>query len=465
MKQWDSVCQNPRLFLWKGKIKMKKLIASILAVCMVLTSMCVVVSAETTVKTDRELNVVVDKTEVYAVDGKDIVKVSVVLKDNRTNVADDDHFIGAEYTLNYDHTLFELQETNIEGHKIENGQASIYEVFFKTTNEGYNSGDVLATYTFKAIPQVEEETDTFYLTTPEVYTLRECIPTEVLVATTESKNVTIKLEPYEVKKYIDGNEVFDSADDSLPDNSFPYDNAEHKFRVETVPSATVAYTVKLNGEEITPTFDIDDNVVIKGEGRYEISYEVTNKADGYDEVKGTYTIEIQEPIHFIEVVPNYVFANDIGKMLVLVYTSTEGAVYKYNGNVMVDVSESGYKYDDAATAVDEKGDYDYVYAFVTDPISGGSENNFKAYKDLVSHVYNYSGEIPAVGEYNTDINFSGHLNVQDISFVYGVVNAFPAYFADVNNQKYILKADVSGDKHVKGNDASSVVSAVKAAHK
>ena len=428
---------------------MKKFIASILALCMILTSMFFTVSAEAVeVKTDRAINVNVSTTDVWAVYGKDMVTVTVVIEDYRGNVAQDDHFINAEYTLNYNPALFELQETDKDPEK----DGTIYELFYKTGIEGYNSGDTVETYTFKAIPQEKEETDNFYLTSPQTYTYVECLSTDIFEASSENKEVTINLEPYEVKKYLDNTEIFDSADENLPDNSFPYDNAEHRFKVETVPEAEVSYTVKLNDKVIGTDLD---SVVIKGEGTYEIEYTVTNKADGYAPVNGKYTIEIQEPVHVIEVIEDYVLANDIGKVLVLVYTSTEGAGYNYGTDVMVDVSKSGYKYNDTDP-------YQYVYGFVTNPIDNGYENEFKAYKDLVSHWYNNEYEVPSVGEYNYDINYSGGTaEMKDISVVYGVVNAHPSYFSDVNNQKYILKADTSGDKKVRGEDASPVVAEAK----
>lgn len=417
---------------------------------MVLASMNLAVCAvgSTEAKTDRAINVYVDRTEVWAVDGKDTVTVTVKIEDYRTNVAADDHLINAEYTLNYDPNLFELQSP----YKDPGKTGSIYELFYRQDIAGYNSGDVLATYTFKAIPQVDEETDTFYLTTPQTYTYVECLSTDVFEASTEDKEVTIRLEPYEVKKYLDNVEVFDSADDVLPDEAFNYDNQEHRFKVETVPGAEISYTVKLDGQ-VAGTYT-NQEVVIKGEGTYEIEYTVINKQDGYGPVNGTYTIQIQEPVHVIEVVENYVLADNGGKVLVLVYTDTEGAGYNYGTNVMLDVSESGYKFNDTDS-------YTYVYGFVTDPIVNGWEDDFKSYKDMVNHWYNNAYEITAVGAYDYDINYSGDVTVKDISVVYGVVNAHPAYFADVNNQKYILKADVSGDKHVKGEDASPIVGQVK----
>ncbi len=437
---------------------MRKFIASILVACMVLTTMCFTISAEAAeVKTDRAIKVCVDKTEVWAVDGKDMLTVTVVIEDYRDNVAYDDHFIDAEYTLNYDPGLFELQETE----KDPEGDGTIYEMLYKTGIEGYNSGDVIGTYTFRALPQVEEETDTFYLTSPQTYTYVECLSTDIFEASTESKDVTIRLEPYAVKKYLDGNEVFDSDDENEPDNSFPYNNAEHNFRVETVPGAEVKYTVKNSEGEVIGTYTNED-VVIKAEGTYVIEYEVTNKLDGYAPVKGTYTIVVKEPVHVIEVVENYVLADNGGKVLVLVYTNTEGAGYNYDANVMLDVSKSAYIYDiPATTEVETEDEYDYVYAFVTDPIVDGWKDDFKAYKDEVNHWYNNAYTITEVGEYNNDINYSGDVTIKDISVVYGVVNAHPAYFRDVNNQKYILKADVSGDKHVNGEDASPIVGEVK----
>ena len=437
---------------------MKKFIASILAVCMVLTSMFFTVSAAVEVKTDRALTVVVDKTEVYAINGKDIVTVKVVVADNRQNVTTDDQFTVAEYTLDYDPALFTLQETNLENHDAVNG--TIKETFYVETIAGWTTGAELATYTFKAKPQVDVETDTFDLVSPQLYTVRESLKGDIFEAKSESKDVTILLEPYKVTKYIDGNEVNDSADDTLPDNSFPYDNNPHSFKVETVPDATVSYEVKYTAPDGTVTTSSDVNN-IKAEGTYEISYEVTNKANGYAPVKGTYTIEIQEPVHVIEVIEDYILAESIGKNLVLVYTNTEGAVYKYNGEVMVDVSKSGYQYNNTDPS------HKFVYAFVAEPITkdNGStvETDFDAHKALVSHVYNYSGDIPEVGEYNTDVNFIGGLGIQDIAVVWGAINGHPVYFEDVAYQRYLLKADVSKNKQLRGNDASFVVNDVKAA--
>ena len=236
---------------------MKKFIASILAVCMVLTSMCFTVSAAVEVKTDRALNVVVDKAEVYAINGKDIVTVKVVVADNRQNVTTDDQFTVAEYTLDYDPSLFTLQETNLENHDAVNG--TITETFYVETIAGWTTGAELATYTFKAKPQVDVETDTFDLVSPQLYTVRESLKGDIFEAKSESKNVTILLEPYKVTKYIDGNEVNDSADDTLPDNSFPYDNNPHSFKVETVPTATVSYEVKYTAPDGTVTTSSDIN--------------------------------------------------------------------------------------------------------------------------------------------------------------------------------------------------------------
>lgn len=420
---------------------MKKIIASILCVLMVLTSMSFSALAYIEIKNDRAINIYVDKTEVYA-DGTPQSIVTVTVKvEGRSDLAN------AQYTMVYDPALFELQETEKDPGKT----GMISEMFYKEGGT-YTDGEELTKYTFKAIPQVAEETGDFFMQEAFTYTYMESIDAEKFEASSEGKSVTILLMDYDVKKYIDGN-LIDETQGEVDEVEYNYDDATHSFEVETVPDATVEYTVKFNGTVVGT--DLSE-VEFKEEGTYVIEYVVTDKENGYAPVEGDFTIIIKEPVYVVEVVEDYVFADatSIGKNLVLVYTNTTGVGFNYGTNVMVDVSTSDYDYKD----VDP---YDYVYAFVTDPIANGEANDYQAYKDQVSHWYNGMYTIPEVGVYNTDLNYNNDDEMQDISVLYGVMNGYPGYFADVKYQRNILKADVSQNKRVNGEDAADVVFAVK----
>ena len=418
---------------------MKKIIASILCVIMVLTSMSFSALAYIEIKNDRAINIYVNKTEVYA-DGTPESIVTVTVKvEGRNDLAN------AQYTMVYEPALFELQETEKDPGK----SGLISEMFYKTSGT-YADGEELATYTFKAIPQVAEETGDFFMQEAFTYTYMESIDAEKFEASSEGKSVTILLMNYDVKKYIDGTLV-DETQGEVDEVEYNYDDATHSFKVETVPDATVEYTVTYNGTVVGT--DLSE-VEFKEEGTYVIEYVVTDKQNGYAPVEGEFTIKIVEPVYVVEVVENYVFANDIGKNLVLVYTDTTGVGFNYDGKVMVDVSTSAYKYKDTE-------EYDFVYGFVTDPIANGAENDYQAYKDLVSHWYNGMYEIPEVGVYDEDLNYNNDCEMQDISVAYGVMNGYEGYFADAKYMRNILKADLTQDKKVKGNDASLVVDAAK----
>ncbi len=447
MKQWDSVSQNPHLFLWKGKFKMKKLIASMLCILIALTSMSFAVVAETlTVKNDRAINIYVDKTEVYAVGSKKS-NVTVTVKIEKNDAALE--LANAKYTMKYDPTLFTTDSDPAQ-------TGTISEMFYKEGGETYANGDVLATYVFTPIPQVEKETGEFNMVEAFTYTYMESIDHEKFEASTEGKQVTILLETYEITKKIDGNPVDETAGD-VKKASFPYDDKPHSFEIETVPTATVEYTVKDSEGNVIGTYT-DQEVVIKAEGEYVIEYVVTDKDDGYAPVEGTFTITIEKPVYYIEVVENYV----IGKNLVLVYTDIDNVGFSYKGNPMVDVSISAYTYNDTKTTdIDEAVDTKYVYGFVPETIDYGYQDDFKAYKDLVSHWYGNEYEMDSVGAYDTDFNYYEGTDVQDITVGYGVMNGYNGYFANPKYQRNILKADLTQDKKVRGEDVGLVVDEAK----
>ncbi|MBR4030288.1 MAG: hypothetical protein IKJ06_02710, partial [Clostridia bacterium] len=387
----------------------------------------------------RAINIYVDKNEVYAEDGKDIVTVTVKLE-GRSDLAN------AQYTLVYEPTLFTLQETD----KDPETDGTITEMFYKTKGT-FEDGEILATYTFKAKPQDHEETDHFFMMEAFSYTYIESIDKEKFEVSSEGKDVTIKLIEYKVEKYVD-NILVDETAGEVTTDSFNYDNAPHTFHIVTVPEATVSYEVKYTAPDGTESTSSDVSN-IKAEGIYEITY-VVNNAIGHGPKNGKFTITIKEPVKVVEVVENYVFADEIGKNLVLVYTKTANVGFSYGSEVMVDVSTSNYEYNNIAD------DYTYVYGFVTAPIENGTQTD---YENMVSHWYQDDAgyEIPAVGTYDEDLNYDGNDDMQDISVAYGVMNGYEGYFSNVKYQKNILKADITGDKMVRGNDAGLIVEAAK----
>lgn len=369
---------------------------------------------------ERSINVSTDAPEEGVVAGDTFtVKVKLTGKD----------IANARWKLEYNKDLFELQgmanNGTIYGYEVKEDETSVFA-----------DGAILAEYTFKAIAQTDVAYGDFKISDTYAYTRVESFEgSKPVTANNDKVTVKINLIDYQVVKLFDGNEV-------IGDKTISYDGAEHVFKVETIPTATVKYTV--NGVAVT-------DVKITEVGTYNITYTVEN-AIGYAAVTGNFVLTVAEPEYVVEVnfggngeVGDYV----AGKKIVLVYTNAENAFFKYDGKLMLDVTERGYKYN----GTDE---YEHVFAFVTTAIQGGE---LEDYEMEVEPIYSASG-LYTIAAYDADLNFDTFKDLQDITTAYGVYNVNSTIFANIKYQRNILKADTNGDKCVDPEDTSYVITDV-----
>ena len=92
-----------------------------------------------------------------------------------------------------------------------------------------------------------------------------------------------------------------------------------------------------------------------------------------------------------------------------------------------------------------------AYAFLV--VSGDSEAQVK--DAATATIIEATAEKQPV-TYNSDINGTGNVDINDAQLVYNMYNAMYDDFTDVTMEKF-LKADVKGDKTVNVNDAAAVV--------
>lgn len=373
-----------------------------------------------TIAPDRTINVSADKPEVEA-DDEVIISISV----SGENLAN------AKWKLKYDSSKFELVTTGLN---VENDV--ITDHLYLDDDTVFTSGEVIKSYTFKAIAQTDDTQADFEISDTFAYTYLESLDgTDIEALNNEKATVNIKLKDYKVVVKVDDNEI--AAGETT--REFAYDDNEHTFKVDTIPTATVEY--KVNGRTV-------NNVVIKNEGKYEIEYSVIAET-GYRAITSTYTITVGAPKYVIEIGATEYVA---GKKIVLVYTNTDNAFFKYDGNLMIDVTSSGYKYNDGTTETQ----YAHVFAFVTDVVTGASDDDYKA---NVSHLYSSSG-LYTIAQYDNDINFDTDLDIRDITSEYAVYNVNADVFRYIRYQKNILKADTDGSKSVTLDDTANVVNGI-----
>lgn len=376
----------------------------------------------------RSIEISANKAEVEM---DDIVTISVTLNGN--NLAN------VVYDLAYDATKFEFISASTET-TANNG--SLSEMLYKDDGTCYENGKAVATYTFKALGQTENVTADFVISNTAAATYLESIDaTNIKTTSNEKVSVAINLKNYEVTVNVDGNAV---SEDTL---NVPYTNEGHTFSVTATPTANVSY--KVNGGDET------DSVSVSERGTYTIEYTIT-PTTGYAKVTGTFTLVIGDPKYVVEVNLTGAENRDYvsGKKIVLVYTNTDGLAFNYGDDLMIDVTERGYKYN----GTDE---YSHVYAFVTDAIeSSDAEVTVEDYSKNISCVIPSPAELVKL-TYSMDLNFDDNLNVQDITTAYGIYNVNADYFKNVKYQKNILRADTDGNKCVNNDDANTVVDAVK----
>lgn len=146
----------------------------------------------------------------------------------------------------------------------------------------------------------------------------------------------------------------------------------------------------------------------------------------------------------------YVYNDSAKYYLVLVYTDRGDIAYKYNGNVMLDVSDSGY------TLNGKK--YKKVYGYITE---NQFTNETGVSKDDFEVVDGNSVKVKKV-TYDYDTNSTGVLDINDYSFCNGVFGGYKYYFSDdfINNSNgiyKILKCDIDKNKKVEKKDVEEIL--------
>ncbi len=129
-----------------------------------------------------------------------------------------------------------------------------------------------------------------------------------------------------------------------------------------------------------------------------------------------------------------------GKQIVLVYTNNDSICFNYGEKLMLDVTGSGYKYNDVT-------EYEHVYGYVTDTIVEGTLEN---YKENIKSLDDTSDVFVIDYTLKCDVNFSGEVNLRDVAVIQGVINVTESTFS--NYMQNVLKSDVNGDKCVNETD-------------
>ncbi len=351
-----------------------------------------------------------------------------------------ENIVNAAWTLGYETDKFELKGS-------EEQTGSIKEVLYKThTNEGekFAKGDALKTYTFVAKAVAQEVTGYFTLSDTTASTFAESRDNIYVAAVNNEKApVTIIMKEYNVTAKLDETPIDMTA--AAPKATVVFDGKAHTVIVgmdlENV-DYEVTYTV--NGEAV-------EKVELTGVGEYKVEYTI-DAENGYADKTGVIEITITEPDFVVEATK----WTNMGKKLVLVYTMQDNLYFTYNNNLMIDVTERGYKFENTT-------EYAHVFAFVTDDLI---PDDAESYKANIKYLTDETGLVKLAlkePEILADINFSRTLNVQDISVEYGIVNIHEEIYGDVKYQKHLLKGDTNGDKIVNGKDTALVVSEVKTA--
>lgn len=380
---------------------------------------------EASLNADGTYSVVAERSITVSASDDEVEAGDEVIIDITLNGKD---LANATWILTYEADKFELQ-----GEAATNG---VIEGAALLSSGVYDDGAVIKSYTFRAIAQQDVTEADFVISDTFAYTWPESFDgTEVAAANNSKVTVKIELIDYEVALKVDG-EVAPEGTVSIN-----YDNAEHTFVIDTIPQATVEY--KVNGEAVT-------SVSVKDYGIYKIEYTVVSET-GYRAVEGSYTLIIDKPEYVVEVNLERVDGADYvdGKKIVLVYTNTENAFFKYDGKLMVNVSASGYKYNNTT-------EYRYVFAYVTDAIADGELADYEAEIDVI-----YSdADLYTITAYDYDLNFDNKEDIRDVTTAYGVYNVHPILFTNIKYQKQLLKADIKKDKCVNGVDTAAVYGAI-----
>lgn len=392
---------------------------------------------------NRSINVYADKDDVKA---GETVTVSVKL-----NGSD---LTNAQYALDYDTSKFEL----ITAGNLANGvdaldysavDGKITDKVYRTDGKKFADGDVIRTYTFKAIAQTTEVIADFAISDTKAMTNTDSgYGLDVPASNNDKASVKISLME------IDDVTVFvDNTTTTSDSKEFKYDGSSHTFAVSTT-HGVVSYKFYFNGNEV-------QNPDFSKIGTYTIKYNIAPETGYKAPEEATFTITISDPNYLVEVNlenadgADYVKGNsDLNtkaQKIILVYTDVDGLFFTYNNKPMIDVTASGYTYNNGETS------HRHVYAFVSDSITNGTQDD---YESLVDYRVSNTGNVK-LEEYNSDLNINQKLEIGDVSFVYGVFNALDDYLKVLDFQTGILKADTDKNKVVNADDTAKVVTDVK----
>ena len=371
---------------------------------------------------DVDKNTENGKKEVYAGNEFDVV----VKATGSTNYA------GAKWTLTYDKDKFECVSTLTKGDNIESVEEGEIVGYNYDANAGdnYNSDTKLATYKFKAKGLTTVDDGDFKITEGRVGTAAMAMNTYPQAKVAPADNVTILLNEFKTTVNVDGNAITGTT------SSIPFDNAPHTISVTTEPQETVYYSVN-GGAETT------NAPVIKDAGTYTITYWVDVPA-GYDQTARTpktFTFTIGAPDYEVEIA-GYTGSSK----LVLVYTNADNANFKYGNNneLMYDVTDAGYKYNQTQ--------YKHVYGYVVPNVYLGTLYADGAYyASQINFVQGGTHEVVAY-DYNVNCSSDNLVNMEDVIYTIGVYNGK----SDVSAMRRVLKADVNHDKVVNNDDATLV---------
>lgn len=321
-------------------------------------------------------------------------------------------FDGVDYQMTYDPNLFELV-TKPEGATQTNNTFRYTHVF----DTSKTNGDVISTYTFKALAQDNEVEGAFTLLSGKCF------------MDSYGSSVSGNSEPCQVSgpatvKITLKDDLTVSADDVTVD----FDNRPH-----SVTATANKAGADIKYADATGAYTLTASPAYTNVGKYTVKFCATLK--GYEPAYGEATITIDQPKYFTETT-EYVS----GYTLLLVYTNYDTTRYTYDGNTMLDVSKANYSLKGKA--------YEHVYGWV---VKGEADTSKIGYTASPTTMIGYSN----------DVNASGEVDMRDVLATSGIYNADKiqggALYMTDSNMEMILRADVNHDKTVDTGDVSQVL--------
>ncbi len=408
------------------------------------------------------------ETAPVSIEAGDIVEVALSVDGQKLR--------GLEWTVTYDATLFEYVGTPTA-----TGEIKDYD---QQTGTGYyDSTKPIRTYKFKALKQTDEVTGEFSIKAgsvgmslgealSNVKVEPEIIPAFVKIALNTDYAVTVTIDDEVVvsgKENRDGTKTVDF--ETLEDGSVKNHVVKVIPEFDEALLGAKGITFKVNGTPVDKLVGYN----FGEEGTYVIEYTVDGP-DGFGDVSGTVTLNVVFDDYVVEVnllkddsTSDYVkgvAGETVAKKLVLVYTNTDQVSFTYDGNLMLDVTKSGYKYVDHsanAGAGTAPAAYKHVYGYVTDVIDNAE---IDAYEAKISHKCGNKAQTPRVVTYGepNPYDLTGDLitDAADLTTSYGVYNAMQEDLFETADMwmDCILKADINCDKFINYKDTNAVRNAV-----